>query len=76
MVKPLLEEFDLARRLLLFCGATTYGLLVTGQAQIVDIRQEDPWGSVNWHLIAEIPRWFAPDRGIAGHALADTAAVR
>jgi len=46
-----------------FVGAATYGLLGTGQAQIVDIRQEAPWGSVIWHLIAEMPCWFAPERG-------------
>ncbi len=46
-----------------FVGSGTYALLGTGQAQIVDIRQEDPWGSVIWHLIAEIPCWFAPERG-------------
>ena len=44
-------------------GAATYGLLGTSQAQIVDIRQEAPWGSVIWRLIAEIPCWFAPERG-------------
>ena len=46
-----------------FVGSGTYALLGTGQAQIVDIRQEDPWGSVIWHLIAEIRCWCAPDRG-------------
>jgi hypothetical protein len=28
-----------------FVGAATYGLLGTGQAQIIDIHQGDPWGS-------------------------------
>jgi hypothetical protein len=69
MVKPLLEEFDFAGRLLLFCGS--YGLLGAGQAQIVDIQQEASWGSAIWHLISEYPAGSLLS-GVAGHALADT----